>query len=107
MYNRLTRGIKQGCVLAPVLFNIYVQCITQLLAASLDEQSLKTLHYRMDRSLFNIRKLNAKPKISITRLLEFQYADDCALVADSPENLQAVLNCIDALCRKMGLSINV
>ena len=61
----------------------------------------------MDRSLFDIKKLKAKTKISKTRLLEFQYADDCALVADSPEILQSVLNCIDALYRRMGLSINV
>ena len=61
----------------------------------------------MDRSFFNIRKLKAKTEISKTRLLEFQYADDCALVADSPGNLQAVLNCIDALYRRMGISINV
>ena len=61
----------------------------------------------MDRSLFDIRKLIAKTKISKIRLLEFQYADDCALVADSPENLQAVLNCNDALYRRMDLSINV
>ena len=40
-------------------------------------------------------------------LLEFQYADDCALVADSAENLQSVLNCIDNLYQRLGLSINV
>ena len=66
------------------MFNTCVQSITQLLAASLDEQSLITLHYRMNRSIFDIRKLKAKTKISKTRLLKFQYADDCALVADSP-----------------------
>ena len=56
----------------------------------------------MDRSLFDIRKLREKTKISKTRLLEFQYADDYALVANSPENLQADLNCIDVLYRRMA-----
>ena len=94
-------------MLAPILFNIYVQCITRLLAASLDAQSLIAIHYRTDRSLFDLKKLKAKTKISKTLLLEFQYADDCPLVADSPEKLQLILTRIDTLYQRLGLSINV
>ena len=61
----------------------------------------------MDRSLFDLKKLKAKTKISKTLLMEFQYADDCALVADSPGNLQLVLTRIDALYQRLGLSINI
>lgn len=40
------------------------------------------------------------------RILERQYADDCALVSHTPEDLQAVLDAaVKAYCR-MGLTIN-
>ena len=103
----VTRGVKQGCVLAPVIFNIYVQCVTHLLSKALDEDLQITLNYRTDRNLFDAKKLKAKTKIQQTRLLELQYADDCALVADSPNVLQTVLTFVTKFYRKLGLNINI
>ena len=100
-------GVKQGCVLAPVLFNIYVQCVTRLLALTLDQSHRIQLNYRMDRNLFDLKKLKAKTKISQNELLELQYADDCAMVADSPEVLQSVLEHTSNFYKKLGLSINI
>ena len=103
----VSRGVKQGCVLAPILFNIYVQCITRLLANKLDKHCQISLNYRMDRNLFDQRKLKAKTKIAQSHLLELQYADDCAMVADSQEFLQTVLSHTSDLYRKLGLNINI
>ena len=103
----VSKGVKQGCVLAPVLFNIYIQCITRLLARSLNEEDKIHLNYRTDRNLFDLKKLKAKTKVSTTYLLELQYADDCAFVADSAEGLQRVLTRSAELYKKLGLKINI
>lgn len=103
----VSRGVKQGCVLAPVLFNTYVQCITRLLALTLDKSCQIQLNYRFDRNIFDHKKLKAKTKTSQKELLELQYADDCALVADSLESLQLVLSHTSAFYQKLGMSINV
>ena len=103
----VSRGVKQGCVLAPVLFNIYIQCITRLMATSLNVDDKIHLNYRTDRNLFDLKKLKAKTKVSKTNHLELQYADDCVLVADSVEGLQRVLAKSAELYKKLGLQINI
>ena len=103
----MTRGVKPGCVLAPILFTIYVQCITRLLAVSLNEDDAIHLNYRTDRSLFDLKELKAKTIISRAKILELQYAYDCAFVADSAESLQRVLARIAELYKKLGLNINI
>lgn len=100
-------GVRQGCVLAPVLFNIFLLCVTTLLHKEIEEESGVTLDYRLDGSLFNIRRLQATTKLQSVRILELQYADDCALVAHTPEALQATLTAAERAYSRMGLSVNV
>ena len=103
----VSRGVKQGCVLAPVLLNVYVQFITRLLAATLSENSKIVLNYRTDRNLFDLKKLKAKSKIIQCDIIELQYADDCALVAHTAEELQQMLALMSNFYQKLGLCINV
>ena len=102
----VNRGVKQGCVLAPVLFNIYVQYVTQLLHRGPANTGGAHVSYRTDRSLFDLRKLKARTKTQVVRVYEMQYADDCALLAHSPEELQQMLTAAAHMYRRFGLKIN-
>ena len=103
----VTRGVKQGCTLAPALFNTYVQCITLLLSISQSENARMNINYRMDRNLFDLSKLKARTKTARSSFSELQYADDCALLSHSPDDLQAALSQMAHLYERMGLQINI
>ena len=63
--------------------------------------------FRLDGNLFNLRRLQAQTKTNIAHLLELQYADDCSVLAHSPEALQRSLAIISNIYQSMGLQINV
>jgi hypothetical protein len=84
-------SVRQGCVLEPVLFNIFLLCVTQLLHKEFEDSSGDAVDFRMDGNLFNIRRLQASPKVSTEQVLKLKYADDCALVAHTQEDLQSIL----------------
>jgi hypothetical protein len=98
-------GVRQGCVLAPVLFNIFLLCVTQLLHKEHEDSCGVAVDFRLDGNLFNIRSLQTT-KVLMERVLELQYADDCALEAHTPEDLQSVLVAAVRVYSRLGLSIN-
>ena len=99
-------GVKQGCVIAPVIFNIFMATITILFHQSTALEDMISISFRFDGNLFNIKRLQARTKTTINHILELQYADDCALVAHTPEALQRSLNAIAGLYESMGLKMN-
>ncbi len=99
-------GVRQGCVLAPVLFNIFFQCVTKLLHNEIENSSGIAVDFRLDGNLFNIRRLQATRKLFREHVLELQYADDCAFVAHTPEDLQTVLDVAVRAYSRMGLTVN-
>ena len=61
-------GVKQGDVLAPVLFNLFTSVVMKLLQASLIEEDGVYLEYRLDGNLFNIRRLQAHTKTAMMQM---------------------------------------
>ena len=100
-------GVKQGCVLAPTIFNIFLSTVTLLSHKLLDPSDGVQIQYRLDGNLFNIRRLQAFTKTTTQHILELQYADNCALLAHSPESLQRALNVVASIYSAIGLQINI
>ena len=81
----VTNGVKQGCVLAPILFSLMFSAM--LTDAFGDSDVGIGIRYRYDGSLFNLRRLQAKTKVSLTPSLT-----SCLLMI-APSMLPVKLTC--------------
>ena len=50
------------------------------------------IRFRSDGGIFNLRRLKARTKVSLLLLRELLFADDCALIAHTEDELQSILN---------------
>ena len=79
------KGIRQGCILPPCLFNLYAECIMQ--------------HARMDEA-------QAEIKISRRNINNLRHADDTTLMAESEEELKSFLMKVKEDSEKADLKLN-
>ncbi|XP_071653567.1 uncharacterized protein [Temnothorax longispinosus] len=82
---RIAKGVRQECILSPLLFNIYVERIFRL---ALEEQAAGI-------------KVNGIP------INNLRYADDTAILAENIQDLQTILNAINKVGKEYGLNINI
>ena len=79
------KGVHQGCVLSPCLFNLYAEYIMQNVRMSEAQAGIKTR-----RNINNLR-----------------YADDTTLMAESKEELKSLLMRVKEESEKGGLKLNI
>ena len=80
------KGVRQGCILSPCLFNLYVDYIVQ--NAGLDESQ-------------------AGIKISRRYINNLRYADDTTLMGETKEELKSLLMMVKKESEKAGLKLNI
>ena len=83
---QIGKGVRQGCLLSPCLFNFYAEYIMR--NAGLEEA-------------------RAGIKIAGTNINNLRYADDTTLMAESEEELKSLLMKVKEEKEKVGLKLNI
>nr|CAH7733485.1 unnamed protein product [Callosobruchus chinensis] len=80
----IRKGVRQGCILSPMLFNLYVEGVS---AEIVSERPMGIT-------------ANGIPINNI------RYADDTAIIAENANDLQTLLNSVNEASQQRGLNVN-
>ncbi len=77
----LDRGLKQGSVLAPMLFNIFFGAIMGAVIERTKDLGVK-FRYKPGGDIFKLAELKKKRGVEQIRLMDLPFADDAVLTTD-------------------------
>lgn len=98
-------GVKQGDILGPTLFSIYLSMVFQEAFRGCDKGIY--IKSRTDGKYLDLAKLlTSKNRSSYHLIREFLYADDCELVAHNEYDIQSLLDRFSKACTMFGLTIS-
>ena len=83
---QIGKGVRQGCILSPCLFNFYAEYIMRNVGLEEAQAGIKTA----GRNINNLR-----------------YADDTTLMAESEEEQKSLLMQVKEESEKVGLKLNI
>ena len=83
---QIGKGVRQGCILSPCLFNYYAEYIMRNTG---------------------LEEAQAGIKIAKRNINHLRYADDTTLMAESEEELKSLLMKVKEESEKVGLKLNI
>ena len=99
-------GVKQDCVLAPIIFDPLLVAIALVSHRDLQSSDCVGIEYRLDGGLFNLRRLLAKTMTSSAVISALQYADDATFPSLTADGLRRSLYIMSEIYLRAGLVIN-
>ena len=103
------QGLRQGCELAPLLFNIFFAAVINVASTSfkVDKCIMDALvHLRKKRGAGERGEATVGESVLATTLWCMLYADDVGFVSQSPEQLRKMMGEIVVVCAAFGLTIS-
>ena len=103
------QGLRQGCVLAPLLFNTFFAAVINVASTRFkaDEGILNALvHLRKKRGAGGRGEATARESVLATPLWGMLYADDVRVVSRSPEQLRKMMEVIVVVCAAFGITVS-
>ena len=103
------QGLRQGCVLAPVLFNIFFAAVVNVASTRFkaDKGIMGALvHLRKKRRAGGRGGATAGESVLATPLRGMLYAEDAGVVSRSSEKLRKMMGVIVVVCAAFGLTIS-
>ena len=83
---QIGKGVRQGCILSPCLFNFYAEYIMRNTG---------------------LEETQAGIKLARRNINHLRYADDTTLMAESEEELKILLRKVKVESEKVGLKLNI
>jgi endonuclease/exonuclease/phosphatase family metal-dependent hydrolase len=103
---KLERGLKQGSVFSPLLFNLFFGAIVQEVCRRLNREGLR-LKMRLNGNIFNLSQYDSIRNCIDVMLTELLFADDAELVAESEIDLQRMVDVFAEVCDAFGQEISI
>jgi len=100
----VTSGVRQGCVAAPLLFNIFMTAMLTLVDRRLLDRGI-SVNYRYEGGLFNLRRMKTQ-KITCRFITELQYADDLVLLAHTEAEVQRITDTFVQIYELIGMEVS-